>query len=147
MGGIAWNGCVKMFGGSRWCELGFRKFGSGAQPVLYAGGLVAFWKISVVFWFSWSQADRQGRKLLESLQQRVREGGLLCEMTRDQTYDQTVNQTNQTFQSRQSNSWWAREQKKPACLHSRHGICTNGLPVFVFEHGQPDQVLEYVEVI
>ena len=44
MGGIERNGCVKMFGGSRWCELGFRKFGSGAQPVLYAGGLVAFWK-------------------------------------------------------------------------------------------------------
>ena len=47
----------------------------------------------------------------------------------------------------------AWEQKTSACSQHVHiqgmaciGMCTNGLPVFVFEHRQPDQVLEYVEV-
>ena len=76
---------------------------------------------------------------------------LCAEMTRltRSNYDQTMFKHSNIFQSsrtRRTLDIGAREQKTPACLHSRHGMCTNGLSVFVFEHGQPDQVLEYVEV-
>lgn len=102
-----------MFGGSRWCELGFRNFGSGAQPVLYGGGLVDSQSYGpTCFGFSWSQATRQGRKLLESLQQRVREGGLTVCCWNDQidqiklwsNYDQTFQYI--PIKSNSSNSWY-----------------------------------------